>query len=643
MDNPFSNRATELLREEEAFLAIVSPEPVNYFLGEHGKAGHLYDRLVMLRGTPGSGKTTLARLFTYPTICALLRNTGADSYRPLMASLTECGAIRDDEVAIMGCRIPLETDYRDFWEFPYDTRLKLGLMTALIQSRAVLGWLRDLEGAGISLSDVEILPRRGSEAAMEAIGGRQASTVIKRACKVEESLYRVVDALVVPDAGELDDSAVGAYRPFDVIEGVRIHSTSGPNGGARDLVPLVVLDDAHVLHPEQFSELRRWLTRRELRVARWVLSRFDILLPQETFHDLSERLSEDEIKPGLSTDREELVVLLQSSGARRGQRTAFRRMAKDMASRYLHRMPLFSSKRLLDLSTFLGAERGVLSAAKRRNLRQRVETAVRRLAINGGCLADLSAQVEGFMVRKKRPPEDVRIAMLSVLMHRHHKRRGKRQLGLFGDTDDAELSSPVSVNESVYEAACLHLHHKWDRPYYCGIDMLCDASSENAEQFLQLSDTLVQEVETLLIRQKRPYLEAATQHALLKRRAAGIIRDWNFPHHREVRQLVAGIAAKCVSVTLEPNGWLTPNAMGVPQQEFGGITDQHDHLARVLQFAVAYNALSLVPHYPCQGKEWCLFELGGLVILQHGLALKRGGFVKASVAELGELMWGAEK
>ena len=70
MENPFLRRATEFLRDEEAFLAIVSPEPVTYFVGRPGKNGILYDRLVLLRGTPGSGKTTLARLFEPFGCCA---------------------------------------------------------------------------------------------------------------------------------------------------------------------------------------------------------------------------------------------------------------------------------------------------------------------------------------------------------------------------------------------------------------------------------------------------------------------------------------------------------------------------------------------------------------------------------------------
>ena len=37
--------------------------------------------------------------------------------------------------------------------------------------------------------------------------------------------------------------------------------------------PLVVFDDAHSLHPDQFRFLRLWLARRELKVSRWILTR----------------------------------------------------------------------------------------------------------------------------------------------------------------------------------------------------------------------------------------------------------------------------------------------------------------------------------------------------------------------------------
>ena len=43
MANPFEKRATEYFRDDEAFLAIVTPEPLVTFLQQPAHDGSLYD------------------------------------------------------------------------------------------------------------------------------------------------------------------------------------------------------------------------------------------------------------------------------------------------------------------------------------------------------------------------------------------------------------------------------------------------------------------------------------------------------------------------------------------------------------------------------------------------------------------------
>lgn len=636
MDNPFQRRATEFLRDDEAFLTIVSPEPVTFYLKKAGQAGRLYDRLVLLRGTPGSGKTTLARVFEYPSLAALLRNSSLSTYQALVAVLDECGAVKDEQPTVLGCRLPLETDYRDFWEFPYSEPLKLRLMAGLIQARAVLGWFRHLSAAGVEATDVELVPRSGAESIVEAIGGVSGEGAVAHARVVERSLYQVMGALIAPSEADLPAEATAAYQPFDIIDLVRIRV--GPEGQKRtlNLRPLAILDDAHVLHPTQFQALQRWLARRELRIARWMIARFDVLLPQEALAALTEDRSDSASYPGLSQDREIEVVLLQSSGPRRENRTNFRRMAKDMASRYLRRMPLLSTRDLIVLGDLLADEEVTLTESECRQLRERVDVTQRRLQIGNARRAGLEREICEFRVGGESVAEDVGLAMLSIMLNRYDRRR--KGPSIFGDDDDQEPSRPVTANQKVYEAARLQLLQRSDRPYYYGIDALCDASSENAEQFLQLAAVLVETSATQIIRSRPASLSASDQHRLLRKRGGQIIEGWNFPQHILVRQLVTSIATRCVEVTKQPNGWLTPNAFGILQEEFQGLSRYHPDLAHVLQFGVAYNAIALVPYYPCKGNEWCLIELGGMVILKHGLTLKRGGFVESTAQELNGML-----
>ena len=80
MENPFYRRATEQLRDDEEFLSIVSPQPLTYLLKRPAEQGTLYDRLVLFGAAPGTGKTTLARLFEFSALRAVLRSTGSTDH-----------------------------------------------------------------------------------------------------------------------------------------------------------------------------------------------------------------------------------------------------------------------------------------------------------------------------------------------------------------------------------------------------------------------------------------------------------------------------------------------------------------------------------------------------------------------------------
>src|SRR5262249_17816310 len=119
MDNPFYKRATEFLRDEQDFLSVVTPEPLTRFLKGPAQEGRLFDRLVRIWGARGSGRTTRARVFESAALPALSRDGGIPSHKDLAAALVECNAARDGRPTRLGCRLPMETSYRDFWELPY--------------------------------------------------------------------------------------------------------------------------------------------------------------------------------------------------------------------------------------------------------------------------------------------------------------------------------------------------------------------------------------------------------------------------------------------------------------------------------------------------------------------------------------------
>ena len=642
MNNPFEKRASEYFRDNESFLAIVSPEPVTTYLKRYADSGRLYDRLVLMRGAPGSGKTTIAQLFEYHRIAALLRHGGVQAYKPLMAALAECGAIVDNVPYLAGCRIAMESGYRDVWEFPYSENLRTRLLASLIQARAVLGWLRNLEEGEVRLSQVSVVPRGPDTAALRAIGGISGRSVLERAQEVEYELYEIAAALIPPDVSKLRRGTIKAYHPFDVIEALEVQLGSSVSAdNVLRLHPLVIMDDAQTLHPVQFSRLEAWLTRRELRVARWVLSWLDVVAPQEV---LSAR-REDDVdwpeQPGIDPDRVVTRIYLQSGYTdRKRERRAFRKTAKDMASRYLQQTPLFANRGIQRFENLLQegvevASKTVLARLTERNERERVS-----LGIGHKRLKALEGEVDRYLASSKSNDltQDLRLAMVRILMHRYVKR--VPQASLFSENRDPEPARPVVANSGVAEGARIHLLHDNDRPFYYGMDTLCDAGTENAEQFLRLAAALVERASTQLTRAKPATLSAATQHEELRRRAERMLDAWSFPNHQSVRRLIDGIAKRCLLESLTKNAWLNAgaNAFGIRQRQFDRVHRTHPELARALQLGVAYNALALVPDYPCKGDRWNLIELGGVPILRYGLTFKRGGFVTSTPSELERLM-----
>lgn len=628
MENLFRKRATEYLRDDEAFLAVVSPESAQYYIAPH--APRLYDRLVQICGSPGSGKTTIARLFEYSTIRTLLRNRDLTAYAAIHGTLQDCQAIDANAPTVVACRLAMETDYRGIWEFPYPEELRVNLTLALIQARAVIGWVRGLMRSGVDIESIRIEPRADASAALESIGGTLGTAILRRAQEAEKSLYGVVAALLAPPISKLDSGVTEAYRPFDVIEAFVVASGQKTHR----LKPLVMLDDAHALHPTQFRGLRQQLVRREIRVARWVLTRLDVMNASEALDVL--RGDETAVKAaGFDPQREMQLITLQQAPDRKLQRGTFRKMAKEMGDRYLAQMSLFATRNLKSLADLLSTEPESIGLSQRSELERQIGVLQRKHKISDTRRATLMQQVAAYSPRAKTITEDVALSMLGILLSRYVKRTGQRSLFLDG-AEEAEPKKPLTVDSEVYDGALVHLLHEFDRPYYFGIDALCDASSENAETFLHLAGDLVDAITTSLIRDRAPTLSARSQHKLITESGRDIVSRWDWPHAREVQMLVAYVGRRCQEQALTPNAWLGggPNAIGIVQEEFDRIASAQPSLASVLQFAAAYNAFLVVRDHDCQDRIWTLLELGGAAKVSHGLTQKRGGFVKGTVADL---------
>ena len=285
---------------------------------------------------------------------------------------------------------------------------------------------------------------------------------------------------------------------------------------------------------------------------------------------------------GLKRSRETTVIRMQNGEGRASQRRAFRKMAKDMAGRYLSHMEVFNRRGLHRLSDLLSTTPELIATGKLKRLAQRVDVLQDGYSVSTKRRSQLEKEIDAYLAKTQDGGEDLRLGILSVLLERYAKRIPQR--GLFDNrADDAEPSRPLTVDAGVADGARIHLLHEYGRPYFFGVDTLCDASSENAEQFLQLTARLVAQSETQLIRRiGEPTLASSVQHKLLRERATEMVHEWDFPQFKLVRRLADGIAAQCLTRSLEGNASLGggATAFGIPQEEFDTIPKRNPDLAR---------------------------------------------------------------
>lgn len=626
MHNPFEKRASENLAPPEAFLPLVSPVPLELILG-NSNLDSLLNKLVFVLGTPGSGKTTFGRLFEFETLTTLQELQTLGALKPMVKVLRDYDVLGTDGPTILAARLPMDSEYREIWELPYDERVKKELLLRLIQSRCVLIWCHSLASHGIQDADVTIVTAQYSPGAIETIGASDIKNLRLIAAQIETEVYKIIHSLVPRNVDQVIDTLV-PYDPFSHIKEFAIQDTEGQPRFA--LKPMLIIDDAHELHPDQFTALSDYLINRDLSAARWIMTRYDTAITANEWilaHSHGETI-------GRQLGRD-FQVLLTSHQADPSQKRAFRTATQDITNRYLKEMDVFNRAHQTRLDVMLMETCKGLSNSNMEILNSKIQADISELRISPERVEKLKEIVEEYSGTKSESA-DVSLAMLRILLHRYSKRTPQQQL--FSEAIDIEPNRELKADAGIMAGAKLHLMHMFDRPYYFGVDMVSDAGNGNIEQFLSTANELVKELEAKLIRKKKADLTAEEQHKIITETAINTIDHWSFPMHRQVIQLVDFIGNKAQEASLSPNAYLDQgaNAFGVLRDDFSNIMSQHRQLKIAIRYGIAYNAISVIHGYHCKNQVWTLIQLGGYPIIKYKLPFNRGGFVEGKMKSLYE-------
>ena len=618
MANPFLRRATEYVREDESFLSIVSPAPLTTFLATSQNKDDMFEVPVRIIGAPGSGKTMLATLAEFRMVETILKDETNPTNRTLADALAQAGFLKEGKPHVAAVRVPMESEYRDFWELPYEPLVKTKLAFWLVQARAMLGLIRNLTANRTrEIEAIEFIPRANYEAHLEQIGGLSAVGIRDRALAVQRAIYSVGAGLRAPKLEDLPVDATAPYAPFDAISRIRIEW----RGEIIEMNPLVMLDDVHALHHDQLEEMFGMLSHREMKFGCWMMMRLDALSPGVVMHSPASQPTHNR-----ATGRDFCDIRMQGDEKNRRQ---FRMMARDMAKRYLPMVEGLRNRNATDIDRLVPSEPPRITPGQLKELEERIAKDQRRLKIGLNRCKEIDGIVDDFIKRTKSYDDgpEVALAMKRILLHRYAVRIARSTPSLFEEIDP-DPKTPLKADSDVAHGARLHLHHEFNRPLHYGVDDVCDASNENAEIFLQFAGALVANIETRAIRNNPLALPARDQQSILIAKAKTIMGAWAFPHAQRVRDMVDALGRDCRNESLLPNAPLGAgaNAIAVLEEEMESLS-QDDELAYVLKFAIANGAITIERNYGQGSKLWALIELTGTVSLVYGLTFNRGGFL----------------
>lgn len=631
MENPFKKRKTELVTDRRVLLSMISSAPIAEFF--RTDYANLVDKLALIVGTPGCGKTTIAKALEFESLATLCEPDVRQANRDLVMTMTRLRFIKDGRPTVAAHLMSMSTNFRDIWELPYSEPIRSALLRAFVQSRAVLGWFRQLDAMGIATDDTEIVLGDSADSVAAITRADDPIAFREYARSIELAIFRIVTALVPPEESEMAGEFLNTrYDIFEVLKGIRVKRWSWPDTREVILRPMLIIDDAHELHPSQFIQLRDWMKSKAMGVSRWLMCRPDIVAPEDYRDAMASGESGDAAaKPGSTRGRDYIIKLMQLNSR---DVNRFKPMAKDIAQVYFRNMPEFARRKIATLQGALDGGSVTLAPGIIRQLEEQTKKIASDARFSESMVEALRERIPA-----SATPDEA-LAVLRILLHREKNRTP--QLGLL--PDDSVRDEPVTMDRkaapSLLEGARIQLLHEFHRPYYFGMDKLVAASNVNIEQFISLGGVLVDELLARVMRNKSSTISPRNQHDALVSMATQAIKDWDFPYHAAVRELVGRIAARCKERTLLPNAPLDDgaNAIGVPQSEMDQVLARSERLTRILHFAFAYKALVFVPQYKCKNRVWCLIELGALPCMAHGLTLSRGGFIEDTLSGVHSLV-----
>lgn len=616
--NLFRLRTAEQAQADDQFLALFSSRVVDLFKDEQ-----IWDRLVRIESAPGSGKTSLLRLFTPGSLMRVFRLRYQQENQELVKQLRSFGALDDAGVQLLGVYVSCHQDYSQIADQNLAPAQKLSSFMALLDARIVLLTLQSVCRMARIRYPQDVgrisLKRRPDTMSTSTHPDSIAGMELYQSARETEALIagainRLGRAprLEFRTSGRLDAPLLLSSHTVFVDE-QRIASRA-----------LLMFDDTHTLDPAQQDMLEAELKRHDLSLARWMATRLSALSPTQVMSEPSK------------LGREVLTIRLDDR-----TRTPFERWLIDVADRRAIRAePTIHSFQSLfaDGLTTDAEDEAATNAA-----REERATALELMRPHAELFSEWIAEAE--RTTQTMAPVEVATewARLRILIERRLRRRQAEF-----DFVSLPASDLARGSGDVSEAARLFVAHRNDLPYYFGAQKIAQLGSWNIEQFLALSADLFDALINagLVSQSGARELSAAQQDRIVRASSRALLSNIqrDVPYGGDVRNLVSALGAMAKTETHRPTAPYLPGVTGFALSMADRATllgaqasdpsNGSARLLRTLHAAVAHNVLNTSLDRRVKDDDWMVLYLNRLLCPAFELPLGYGGFREQSLTEV---------
>lgn len=580
------------------FLTMYAPQFVRELLKNENM---LLQKTTWMLGIPGSGKSTILRLFTIDILLDVIRQKSI--YTHLYSALSDIGIIEDDVVKTVGIYIAIDevlaetanvnlsgVDRDRLLYTLFDLRVAKQLMHAK-EKIASLNGKNGKEEIIKGVSSERMPPKIFSE--NKSVAALESEILQKEA--LASKVLNSFPGTPLPENLELH----GRFSSFDLID-FQLHESS--------VGYILMVDDAHELYSDHLKLLSTSIEKK-YQFPRWVATRKHIY-PVERLLG----------QPGSTTEGREVIKVDLDYELR--QSSLFKKFIKMLVDRRLKLTDALNEFNAEQIEAMLVSDVPITASQKpglQKEQREDAAAIVRQIAYQ-------IPELDEFINGKQMALEDAELLLIKA-----QRAIRRRQQVLFYN-----INMEVESASKDRQAADLFLKKRAKIPLYCGFDAILAASNNNVEQFMRIFSLFVDRLIYRVELNKERAISPNEQQSLFEKTVKDYVENiiLRLHHGNKINQLVDNLGRFFSLRTYEPNA---PHAPGVTQFALlaSDVNDpkrlqKNGELSQILATAIAHNVI--VP--PERGKHQgakdselkYVFTLNRLLCVKYELPMQKGDF-----------------